>query len=172
MVRRGGANVPTKGCFDPDRFGFRGCVRAAPQRRFRTKPSHETPNPILNIDYQTAKKWSYIRLSDLLKMKRATVNVSDLKTNIGNQNEGVSLGQLVPNSSGYQIEVFRDSFAFKDKLAVSSANLDMQSALIVADTINGKSLGKDHQFCFIAKNSHGDPVVIKEFSYIKVISAQ
>jgi hypothetical protein len=49
----------------------------------------------------------------------------------------------------------------------ASADLDMQSDVIVADTINGKRLGVDHPFCFIAKNSHGDPVVIKKLSYIK-----
>jgi hypothetical protein len=158
------------GCFSPDRPGSWVCVRTTTQREagqnYRPKP----PNPILNIDYQTSKKWSYIRLSDLLKMSRATVDVSDLKTNQKNQYEGVTLSQLVPNASGYRIEVFQDSLAFKDKLAVSSADLDMQSGVIIADTINGKRLGADHPFCFIAKNSYGDPVVIKELLYIKVVS--
>ena len=76
------------------------------------------PNPILNINYQRTKKWSYIRLSDLLKMDRATVNVRNPKTNQTNLYEGVALTQLVPNTSGYEIQVFRDSLAFKDNLAI------------------------------------------------------
>jgi hypothetical protein len=42
-------------------------------------------------------------------MNRATVDVSDQKTNQTNQYEGVALNQLVPNASGSRIEVFRDS---------------------------------------------------------------
>jgi hypothetical protein len=42
-------------------------------------------------------------------MNRATVDVSDQKTNQTNQYEGVALTQLVPNASGSRIEVFPDS---------------------------------------------------------------
>src|SRR6202163_1682954 len=95
----------------------------------------KTPNPILNIDYQSKKTWTYPRLSDLLKMKRAAVSVPDPKTNRTNLYEGTVLTQFVPDISHYRVDVFRAS-SFRDKLAVSSADLDMGSDVIVVDTVN------------------------------------
>src|ERR1700731_1771209 len=122
----------------------------------------KTPKPILNIDYQSAKTWSYTRLSGLLKMKWATVSVSDPKTSQKNL-EGVTLNQLVSNASSYRVEVYRDFWAFEDKLAISSTGLDMHFDMILADTMNGTRLGPDHPFCLIARNNRGDLVL----AYIK-----
>jgi hypothetical protein len=84
--------------------------------------------------------------------------------------KGSPLTNSSPTHRAPESRCFAIPLAFKDKLAVSSADLDLQSDLIVADTINGKRLGADHPFCSIAKNSHGEPVVIKELAYIKVVS--
>src|ERR1700687_4678966 len=87
----------TSGCAFAQRHG-----RADSVQNYSPKP----PNPILNIHYQAAGTWSYIRLSDLLKMKRAVISISDPKTNKKNTYEGVSMNQLVSDLSKYRIEVF------------------------------------------------------------------
>lgn len=125
------------------------------------------PNPILNIDDQSTKSWSYPRLSDLMKMKRITVDVPDPKTNQKNSYEGVALKELIPNPSGRRVDVFEYTLAFRDRLAISSADLDMQSEVIVAYSKNGKRLA-GNPFCLIAKNTHGDLVVISKLSYIRL----
>lgn len=125
-------------------------------------------NPILNIDSLATKKWSYITLSDLLKMNRVSINILGRKTNQVNRYEGVSLSHLIAAASGYRLEIFQRSLAFKEKLAISSADLDMESDVISADTVNGKRLGADYPFCLVAKNRHGDSIVVDKLSYIKV----
>jgi hypothetical protein len=101
-------------------------------------------------------------------MNRIAVDVTDPKTNLKNLYEGVSLNELVPNTSSYRVEVFRDFWAFKDKQIVSSADLNMQSDVIVVDTINGKRLGRAHPFCFIARNNRGDLVLVRNLAYIRL----
>src|SRR5260370_40541624 len=60
------------GCAFAQRYGRPDSVQ-----KYHPRP----PNPILNIHYQSKKSWNYTRLSDLLKMKRVAVSVSDPKTN-------------------------------------------------------------------------------------------
>src|SRR6266851_617683 len=103
--------ILTSGCAFAQRHG-----RADSVQNYSPKP----PNPILNIHYQAAGTWSYIRLSDLLKMRRVIVSISDPKTKKENTYEGVSMNQLVSDLSRYRIEVFQDAGAFhKNKLAAS-----------------------------------------------------
>jgi hypothetical protein len=130
------------------------------------------PNPILNIDNQSARTWTHARLSDLLRMKRVEVLVSDPKTNRTSLYEGTLLSRLVPGIAHYRVDIYRDFWAFRDKLAASSADLDPRADLIVVDTINGKRLGPDHPFCLIARNKRGDPVVIRELAYIRLADAR
>jgi hypothetical protein len=101
-------------------------------------------------------------------MKRVAVNVSGPKINQRDVYEGVILKDLASNLSSYNIEAFRDFWAFRDKQAISSADLDMRSNVIVADTINGKRLGRDHPFCFIARNNRGDLVVVRNLAYVRL----
>jgi hypothetical protein len=60
------------------------------------KPS----NPILNIDDQATKTWSYPCLSDLMKMKRISVDVPDPKTNQKDSCEGVALKRCIRGYPG------------------------------------------------------------------------
>jgi hypothetical protein len=133
-------------------------------QNYRPKPL----NPILNIDYQSENNWSQIRLSDLLKMKRIVVSVSDPGTNKAESYEGIKLDQVVPDISDYRVDVFRNFWAFKDKLAVSSSDLDMRFNMTVADTMNGKRLGQDHPFCLIARNNRGGLVIVRDLAYIRL----
>ena len=104
--------------------------RADSVQNYSPKPR----NPILNVNYQFTKTWSYVRLSDLLKMKRVAIDVFDSKLNQINHYEGVALNQLAPGSSSHRVDIFRNSWAFRDRLAVSSMDIGMQSDMIVADT--------------------------------------
>jgi hypothetical protein len=86
-----------------------------------------------------------------------------------NQNmyAGVSLKDLIPDLMGRRIEIFQDS-TFREKEVASSADLDLHSDIIVADTIDGKRLRKDHPFCFIAKSARWDWVLVNKMTYIRV----
>jgi len=137
------------------------------QRGGASSAQNNHANPILNINYQSTKAWKYFRLSDLLKMKRISVVVADPTTHQRNVYEGVPLAQLDPNASRYKVEVFREVSLFGDKLAVSSADLSMESDAVLADTVNGERLGSDHPFCFIGLNRKGDLMVVRNLSYIR-----
>jgi hypothetical protein len=55
-----------------------------------------------------------------------------------------------------------------DKLAVSSADLDIGSDVMVVDTINGHRLRGDDPFWLLAKNNRGDLVVVRHLAYIRL----
>jgi hypothetical protein len=150
-----------------------GCAFAQRQGRADSVQNYspQPPNPILNIHYQAAGTWSYIRLSDLLNMKRAVMSISDPKTNKKVTYEGVSMNQLVSDLSKYRIEVFQDTGVFhKDKLAVTGTDLDMASNMIVINTINGEKLGREHPFGFVTKNNRGSTIIVRNLSYIRLAS--
>jgi hypothetical protein len=133
------------------------------ERGYYKKP----PNPILNIDDQATKTWSHPRLSDLMKMKRVTVDVPDLTMKQQAAYEGVSLIDIAPTSPGRRVDVFENTLAFRDRLVVSSTDLDMRSEVIVAYSKNGKNLA-EHPFCLAATNEHGGWVLIRNLSYIRL----
>ena len=47
---------------------------------------------------------------------------------------GVPLKELISGTHRYQLEIYQDFWAFKDKHVVLSLNLSMQSDVMVADT--------------------------------------
>jgi len=148
-----------------------GCAFA--QRHGSSTPAcQKQPNPILSINTTPVKTWNYFQLSSLLKMDRIAVDVVDPKTNRKNVYEGVPLKELVSGIHRYQLEIYQDFWAFKDKHIVLSPNLSMQSDVIVADTINGKRLKTDHPFCLIARNDRGDPIIISNLAYIRLTGTQ
>jgi hypothetical protein len=56
----------------------------------------------------------------------------DPKTNQQDLYEGLALKEPVPNSAGRRVDVFEDTQDFRDRLAISSADLGLQSQMIVA----------------------------------------
>jgi hypothetical protein len=82
------------------------------------------------------------------------------------------LKELVSGIHRYQLEIYQDFWAFKDKHVVLSPNLSMQSDVIVADTMNGKRLKTDHPFCLIARNDRGDPIIVNNLAYIRLTGTQ
>lgn len=90
----------------------------------------------------------------------------DPKTNQHDVYEGVALKEIAPNSTGRRVDVFEDTWAFRDRLAISSVDFDLQSDVIVAYNKNGKRLA-GHPFCLIAKNTHGDMVIVPKLSFVR-----
>jgi hypothetical protein len=103
--------------------------------------------------------------------EEGTVTAMDPKTHRNDVYEGVPLNVLVSDLAYRRAEVYRRSFAFRDTEAVSSADLDMHSAVVVADSRDGKRLGSDRPFCFIAKDNLGGPVLVQHVSYIRLSRA-
>jgi hypothetical protein len=104
-------NASTEGRrIDSGPYGSGLCVRATHGRADALQNYHpKAPNPILNIDYQSKKTWSYTRLSDLLLLNRVAVSVPDPKINKTDLYEGTALTQIVPDISHYRVDVFRAS---------------------------------------------------------------
>ena len=149
-----------------------GCAFA--QRHGSSAPptAQKQSNPVLSINTTSLKTWNYFQLSTLLKMDRIAVGIVDPKTNLKNVYEGVPLKELVPGLLRYQLEVYRDFWAFKDKRVLLGASRSAQSDVIVADTINGKRLRTDHPFCLIARNDRGDPIVVSNLAFIRLTGTQ
>jgi hypothetical protein len=125
-------------------------------------------NPQLALNLEAKHKWIYFHLADLRLMKRAEITVTNPTTNTTTSYEGISLDQLVPDAQAkYAFDVFRDSWGFRDKRVISSASLNLESEVIVADTINGIPLTEESPFCLVAKARQGDFVVIRKVAVIK-----
>jgi hypothetical protein len=125
-------------------------------------------NPELAVNFSTTHKWVYFHLTEVRKRNRTTVSTTDPATHVTNTYEGVSLNELVPNGlTGYRFEVFKGAWAFRDKRVLSSDDLNMESEVLVADTINGKKLAGDSPFNFVAKTKRGDAAVVTKLAYIK-----
>jgi hypothetical protein len=80
-------------------------------------------------------------------MRHTTVSITDLTTNATNSYEGVSLDELVSNArEQYVFKIFKESWGLRDWRVATSTDLDLESEIIVADTINGKRLAGDTPF--------------------------
>jgi hypothetical protein len=127
-------------------------------------------NQELSLDFEPTHRWVYFHLKDLRQMKRTTVRATDPVTHVTTSYEGVSLGELVPDRlANYRFEVFKEFWAFRDKRALSSEDLNLEAETIVADTVNGKKLVGDAPFYFAATAEGGNVIVIKRLAHIKVI---
>jgi len=90
-----------------------GCAFAQRYGSSAASAAQKQPNPILSINTTPVKTWNYFQLSTLLTMRRTAVDVVDPKTNLTNVYEGVPLKELVSGTQHYQLEVYRDFWAFK-----------------------------------------------------------
>ena len=78
-----------------------------------------------------------LRFSDLMKIKRITVDVPDPKTNQKDSYEGVALKELVPSSSGRQVDEFEDTLAFRVPISICSP----KSSSPTPSTVRSVSMG-------------------------------
>jgi hypothetical protein len=126
-----------------------------PQRYGRPHTLAENPQVLLEIRVQ--KQDHYFRVSDLRKMQRSAVTLTDPATSTSHVYEGVALEQLVPNSAlrlqGGSIEI---AFGSHKTLTISGIDLDPQTRLLVIDTVDGKQLS-GHVPYYLVTRSRGKP---------------
>jgi hypothetical protein len=128
-------------------------------------------NQELSLNFEATHSWVYFHLKDLRQMKRTTVRVTDPATHLTISYEGVSLNELVPDGlANDRFEVFKESWGFHDKRALWSDDLNMESEMIVADTINGQKLAGETPFYFAATAKRGDVIVVKRLAHIKFVA--
>ena len=128
---------------------------SVPQRYGRPYTLAENPQVLLEIRVQ--KQDRYFRVSDLRKMQRSAVTVTDPATNTSHVYEGVALDQLVPNTAlrlqGGSIEI---AFGSHKTLTIFGIDLDPQTKLIVVDTVDGEQLS-GHVPYYLVTRSRGKP---------------
>lgn len=130
-------------------------------------------NPQLALNLESEHKWIYFHLADLRQMKRTTITVTNSTTNATTSYEGISLDELVRDARAkYAFEVFKESWGFGDRRAMSSARLNLDSEVIMADTINGIPLTGENPLCFVAKAKQDGYVVIRKVASIKLGSVR
>jgi hypothetical protein len=121
------------------------------------RPYNLALSPQLLLEVRVQKLDRYFRVSDLKKMQRSSVTLTDPATNRSHVYEGVALEQLVPNgglaSPDQNIEIAFDSHK---TLTISGIDLDPQTRLTVVDTVDGKPLSGHAPYYVVAK-SRGKP---------------
>ena len=122
------------------------------------KPYTLAQNPQLLLQIRVQKTRLYFRTSDLRKMQRSVVTITDPTTNTSHVYEGVALEQLVASaglaSDGGGIEI---EFGSHQRLIISGGDLDPQTKLIVIDTVDGKLLS-GHAPYYVIEKCRGKPV--------------
>lgn len=112
---------------------------SAPQRYGRPYTLAENPQLLLQIRVQNQSR--YLHLSDLRKMQRITVTLTDPMTKASHLYEGVALEQLISAKpvvlQGESIEI---QFGSRQTIKIPRMDLDSQSTPMVIDTVDGKRL--------------------------------
>ena len=141
-----------------------------PQRGGRPYTLAETPQVLLEIRVQ--KQDRYFRVSDLRKMQRSAVTLTDPTTNTSHVYEGVALEQLVPNTAlslqGRSIEI---AFGSHKTLTISGIELDPQTRLIVVDTVDGKQLSGFEPYYLVTRSRGKPPQTITHVHCITIKSS-
>lgn len=120
------------------------------QRYGRPYSLAESPQILLLV--KAEKNHHYFRPSDLRKLPRATVTETDPATNVTHTYEGVALDQLLPGTVlTSPNEVIEVEFDTHRTVTLSTADLDLQSKPMIADTVDGKALTGESPYCFVAK---------------------
>lgn len=129
-------------------------------------------NPRLLLQVKFQKRRIYFHASDLQKMRRSSVTLTDPMTNASHTYEGVAIEDLAPDTAlaleRGSIEVSSDSHA---KMKVSTSDIDPGTKPMVADTVDGKKLTGSVPYYFVAKYRQGAAAPIKNVTYISIESS-
>ena len=121
-----------------------------PQRYGRPYTLAENPQLLLQVKVQNQSR--YFHPSDLRKMQRTAVTLTDPMTNASHVYEGVALEQLVPAkafaSQGETIEI---QFGSSQTIRMSGVDLDSQTRPLVIDTVDGKQLSGHTPYYVVVK---------------------
>jgi hypothetical protein len=112
---------------------------SAPQRYGRPYTLAENPQLLLQIKTQNQNR--YFHPSDLQKMQRTAVTLTDPMTKASHVYAGVALEQLISAKTlaleGESIEI---QFGSRQTIRISRMDLDSQTKPMVVDTVDGKQL--------------------------------
>jgi hypothetical protein len=125
--------------------------------------------PEVVLDLKTSHQKVHFRTSDLKKLKRSTVVVTDPKTNKTKTYEGVDLEDLLSTVSHHpEPQTLEVSFGFFHKKTIHDSDLHARSDRLVADTVDGKRLSGDMPFCFVAEDRQGNALLIRKLVAIRI----
>jgi hypothetical protein len=125
-------------------------------------------NPPLLLQVKVQKKRTYFRTSDLRKMKRVHLTLSDPTTGQPHTYEGVNLEDLLaPRTLVSESAVIEVSFDKHQTLRIPGANLDADTKPIVVDTIDGRTLTGYVPYYFLARTRE-EVIVNKNANLIEI----
>jgi len=125
--------------------------------------------PILLLQIQFQEKRSYFRHSDLRKMQRSAVALTDSATGITHTYEGVDLDTLIPATAyGSVPKIIEVSFGSHQTRTISSNDLDPATRPLLADTVDGKQLSGYTPYYFVAKTRQDDSAPIENVKLIAI----
>jgi|SRR5580692_3188357 hypothetical protein len=123
---------------------------SAPQRYGRPYTLAENPQYFLQIQIQNQSR--YFRLSDLRRMQRTPVTLTDPVTNTSHVYEGVALERLISAKAfaleGERIEI---QYGSHQTITISGMDLDSQTKPMVIDTVDGKQLSGNAPYFVVIK---------------------
>jgi len=128
----------------------------------------ETPRRLL-LEVTVGHKNGYVHDSELRKMRRSTVIVTDPTTKQKHAYEGVALDELVAQDfySGKIVEIEYGSHHVQ---TLSETAPDGLAELIVADTVDGKSLSPDAPYSLVETSQDKSDLIVAGVYRISVKS--
>ncbi len=130
----------------------------------RSKPHDPT------IAVRINNSWKYRKLSELRLLKRVTVEGKDAKSGAPLNYQGVHLDQLLPaDHLLVSFRLYREThWGFRDRIAISSADLDKDSEVILADTQNDRPITRANPFSVVLRQPDGALRVIRDVASVQL----
>jgi hypothetical protein len=139
------------------------------QRYGRPYTLAESPQLLLQVNVQNESH--YFRVSDLRKMQRLSVALTDPATHVSHVYEGVALEQLAPRGTlGSRGAVVEIEFGLHQTMIVSVSDLDPQTKLMVVDTVDGKPIAGHAPYYFVQEGPGKPPQKIVDVESITIRS--
>jgi len=109
-------------------------------------------NPQLLLEVNVQGQRSYFRPSQLRKMPRTVVILSDPATSLSHTYEGVALDRLTQKGGNWGSETVKISFNSRQSVVISARELDAVTKPMIADTVDGKPLTSHAPYYFLGKS--------------------
>ena len=123
---------------------------SSPQRYGRPYTLAENSQLLLQIKVQNQSL--YFHLSDLRKMQRTAVTLTDPMTKASHVYEGVALERLISAKAfALEVESIEIQFGSRQTIRISGMDLDSQTKPMVIDTVDGKQLSRYARYYVVIK---------------------
>jgi|HubBroStandDraft_2_1064218.scaffolds.fasta_scaffold105434_1 hypothetical protein len=137
------------------------------------RPYSLAENPQVLLEVKAQKQHHYFRAADLRKMPHSSVTLVDPATHTSHVYEGVTLDQLVPSTAhslqGERVDV---AFGSHQTVTLSGTDLDAQSQLLLADTVDGKQLSGHIPYYLVARSPGKLPQTLPDVLCITIHSTK